>query len=144
MRQIAKVIDVPQKGNTIVEVNRKNDCSGQCHTCAGCKSRTMHTQVKNDVNAKIGDWVVIEIPDRVVLKGAALVYLLPFFLFFAGYLVFSNISHTIGLLAGGVGFIIAVTLAIVVGQHKNVSSAIVAIIQGDEKCLDISDHVKAN
>jgi len=59
-------------------------CAGKssCATLGAWNSRTLEIEVHNDLGAKIGDEVVIEVPDHLVLKSAFTLYGLPMLLFF--------------------------------------------------------------
>ena len=69
-------------------VQRESACSGDCHKCAGCGAvtQTLRLTADNPIGAREGDMVWISSESKTVLKGAALLYLLPPILFLAGYL----------------------------------------------------------
>lgn len=49
-----------------------------------CSSKPRHFKVRNQVHAKVGDEVRVSLPDGVLLRGAAKMYLLPLGLLFVG------------------------------------------------------------
>jgi sigma-E factor negative regulatory protein RseC len=87
MEQKAKVCRLLPNGMAQVMVVRESACSGDCHKCAGCGAakETLLFDAQNAVDAKPGDVVVIQSESGPVLKAAAVLYLLPLVLFFAGY-----------------------------------------------------------
>lgn len=87
MRQRARVARLLPQNRAEVSVVRQSACSGDCHKCAGCGavSQTVTVQAENDIHAMPGDMVYIESGSGVVLRAAALVYLLPLLLLFVGY-----------------------------------------------------------
>ena len=62
-----------------------------------------------------GDKVEIYSDNR-VLGFAALVYLVPLVLFFAGYLLTPNLSESLRYLAGGIGFAAGIAAAVAIDR----------------------------
>lgn len=88
---------------TWIETQRKSAC-GQCSANKGCGTSVLSkvignklTKIKaiNNINAQVGDEVVIGLNEQSLLKGAFVVYMLPLillFLFsFVGQLVSDNL-----------------------------------------------------
>ena len=88
MQQKATVERTLADGKAELLVVRESACSGDCHKCAGCGSvqQTLRVTADNPVRAQRGDIVFIESESAVVLKGAALVYLVPLAAFVAAYI----------------------------------------------------------
>ncbi len=88
MRRKATVAALLPDGRAELLVSRKSACSGDCHSCGGCGAieQTLRLTARNPVGARQGDIVWLESGSRTVLTSAALLYLLPLLLFFAGYL----------------------------------------------------------
>ncbi len=88
MRQKATVERLLPDGRAEVLVVRESACSGDCHKCSGCGSvkQTLRVTAQNLISAQRGDVVYLQSESSVVLKAAALVYLLPLVSFLAGYL----------------------------------------------------------
>jgi len=71
-------------------------CAGKssCSTLGSWNQRTLELLVYNDIGAKVGDEVMIEVPDSLVLKSAYRLYGLPMLLFFAaGVLAYVMSQH---------------------------------------------------
>ena len=88
MRQRATVDRILPGEKAEVLIVRESACSGDCHHCEGCGSvqQTLRIEADNPIGAGRGDIVWLEGESNIVLKGAALVYLLPLLLFLAAYL----------------------------------------------------------
>ena len=88
MRTKATVEDLLPDGRAALLVARESACSGECHKCGGCGAaeQTLRVTAQNPVGARRGDIVWLEMRSAAVLRGAALLYLLPLALFLAGYL----------------------------------------------------------
>lgn len=89
MRRKATVASLLSQNRAELIVRRESACSGECHKCGGCGGveQTLRLQAENPVGARPGDIVWIESETAVVLKAAALVYLLPLLLFLVVYLL---------------------------------------------------------
>ena len=92
---------------------RQSACSGDCHKCSGCGAaqETMMLTVNNPIGAKAGDLVTIESGTGPVLAAAAVLYMLPIVLFFAGYLVGKQLWN-MGALTGGIAFLAGILAAV--------------------------------
>ena len=114
MEQTGKVLRNWGNGMVQVVILRQSACSGDCHKCAGCGAveQKVLLDAHNPIGASIGDTVTVRTESGPVLAGAAILYLLPVVLFFAGYLLGAALWQKGGL-AGGVGFIIGLALAAV-------------------------------
>ena len=86
LKETGQVVSVEGEFAT-VSVVRQSSC-GSCSAKAGCgvqalskvvgqKARTATFQVINSANAKVGEHVVIAIPDATLVKGSAMVYIMP-------------------------------------------------------------------
>ena len=109
MEQTVKVFRLLPDGMAEVTRVRESACSGDCHKCAGCGAakQTMRFEVKNAIGAKPGDMVVIESDTASVLKGAALLYVLPLLTFLTGYIAGEHLWGR-GILAGLAAFVVGV------------------------------------
>ena len=87
MRQKATVDRLLADHMAEVLVVRDSACSGDCPTCAGCGSvtQTLRVTAENQISAQRGEVVYLEGDTAVVLKGAALVYLVPLVTFLVAY-----------------------------------------------------------
>lgn len=74
------VIHAAPDGWAEVIVDRKSACGGcaDTHKCRSCLSATkITTRVLNPANATDGDLVVVSMKSEIVLKGAAVAYIIP-------------------------------------------------------------------
>lgn len=141
MVQTAKVTRLLADGRAEVAVRRQSACGHDCDKCGGgCAELTVRATVavvaENRLRAQIGDTVTVESGTGGILGAAALVYLLPFALFFSGYFLGAGI----GLGAGGgaalgvFGFAVGVALAVLGDRRErrrgSISFKITAIEQG--------------
>ena len=113
MKQIATVTRMIDSGTVEVTVARETACGHDCETCGGCGTTggSISVRARTEIPLAPGDKVEIYSDNR-VLGFAALVYLLPLGLFFAGYLVPSFQRESLRILCGGVGFCAGIALAI--------------------------------
>lgn len=109
MEQTVKVCRLLPDGMAEVMRIRESACSGDCHKCAGCGAakQTMLFEAKNAIGARPGDLVVVESDTASVLKGAALLYVLPLLAFLAGYIAGENLWGR-GILVGVAAFVLGV------------------------------------
>lgn len=84
-------------------MERRSACSGDCHQCGGCGAarETITVSAENLIGAGIGDDVIVETATGTVLKAAAVVYLLPIALFFAGYFLGEALRFFPGVMGAG-------------------------------------------
>ncbi len=114
MQQLVRVRQTHEDGTATVIHVRESACSGDCHKCSGCGAakEAILLEAKNPIGAKPGDLVTIESETGPVLKAAAVMYLLPMVLFFAGYAL-GAILWQRGGLVGGLAFLASIGLAVV-------------------------------
>ena len=87
MTQQVKVLETFADGTAKVIHIRQSACSGDCHQCSGCgaQQEKLILTVENPIGAERGDLVILHCESGPVLKAAAVLYMLPLVLFFAGY-----------------------------------------------------------
>ena len=114
MQQLVRVRQTHEDGTATVIHVRESACSGDCHKCSGCGAakEAILLEAKNPIGARPGDLVTIESETGPVLKAAAVMYLLPMVLFFAGYAL-GAILWQRGGLVGGLAFLASIGLAVV-------------------------------
>ena len=110
MRQKATVDRLLADNMAEVLVVRESACSGDCHKCAGCGSvtQTLRVTAENRISAQRGDVVYLEGDTAVVLRGAALVYLVPLVTFLIAYFAAMSLGSwaiLIGIIAFALGMI---------------------------------------
>lgn len=112
MEQLVKIRSCNPDGTAQVLHIRQSACSGDCHKCSGCGAvqEKMVFTARNPIGAKPGDVVTIEAKTGPVLKAAAMLYVLPLILFFAGWAV-GTLWQKPGL-TGGAGFALGIVLAV--------------------------------
>ena len=120
MRTKATVDAVLPDGRAALLVARESACSGDCHKCGGCGAveQTLRVTAQNPVGARRGDIVWLEMRSAAVLRGAALLYLLPLALFLAGYLAAYSLGAWAAAL-GAAGFALGLIPAVVRDRRLN-------------------------
>lgn len=104
MEQIVRVREVYDDGTAQVTLVRESACSGDCHKCSGCGAakQTLLVTAQNAIGASVGEWVRLRSDTAPVMKGAAVLYILPLVLFFVGYAI--GAAWSLGAWFGGIGF----------------------------------------
>lgn len=116
MQKEARVIALHEKNTAELAVQRDTAC-GDCASCGGCAAGTVRVTVENTLHAAVGDVVVIETATGAVIRVAALVYLLPLVLFFAGYAIGAALGF-LPLLLGGIGFTVSLLAAVLFNRRQ--------------------------
>lgn len=123
MIQEGKIIKLLEDDMVRVEVMRQSACGRDCRTCAGgcaaAETQMLYIEAKNETGAKVGDYVVLEGESSKVLGMAALTYMLPLVLFFAGFVVLSlfGVSEGLAIATGGVGFLLGILAAVLYSRR---------------------------
>jgi sigma-E factor negative regulatory protein RseC len=82
----------------LVEVSfQQSSACAKCGLCHDVGEGMVGIEAVNDIRAKRGDIVEIEIPSQEVVKGSVVVFLLPIFFLIIGYLVGSALMRLFGL-----------------------------------------------
>ena len=113
MEQLVRVKEAHENGTATVFVIRESACSGDCHKCSGCGAakETIVLTAVNPIGAARGDLVKVESETAPVLKAAAVLYMLPLVLFFAGYALAAALGISGGL-GGGLAFAASIALIV--------------------------------
>ncbi len=91
----AQVIEV-KDGQLVLQAQTQSSC-GSCEASKGCGTSLLtkvvgrkftHFQVENNINAKVGDTVIVGIAEDALLKGSMMIYILPVF----GMLLFAVLA----------------------------------------------------
>lgn len=141
MTQNAVVKELSGDGWATIEVRRVSACGHDCSQCGGgCAELTRSGPVtvlaRNPVGARPGDRVVVESSSRSILGFAAVVYLLPLALFFAGYFLAGVLGAGEGLALALGGACFALSLAIAVFTDRRAAKrsrelfSIVSVLPG--------------
>ena len=114
MEQIVRVRQTFENGSAQVLHIRQSACSGDCHKCSGCGAAQegIMLTVDNPIGAAPGDLVTIEAATGPVLRGAAVLYMMPLLLFFLGYAL-GAVVWSKGGLVGCLSFLLGIALVIV-------------------------------
>ena len=114
MDQIVRVKRTYEDGTAQVICIRESACSGDCHKCSGCGAakEAILLTAENPIGAGVGDFVNIRSETGPVLKAAAVLYMLPLVLFFAGYALAAALDQS-GALFGALAFMLSIVLIVV-------------------------------
>ena len=113
MEQIVRIKKVNDDGTAVVLCIRESACSGDCHKCSGCGAakESILLTADNAIGADVGDLVVLRSETAPVLKAAAVLYMMPLMLFFAGYGL-AAVLNLPGALLGGAAFVLSIVLIV--------------------------------
>ena len=113
MEQIVRVRQTLEDGTARVLHIRQSACSGDCHKCSGCGAAQegIELTAANPIGARSGDLVTIEAATGPVLRGAAVLYMMPLLLFFLGYALGAVWGR--GGLGGCLSFLLGIALVVV-------------------------------
>ena len=87
MTQTATVEQILADGRVRIAVARQTACGHDCENCAGCGAQagTVRAVAQDPLGVSVGDRVEVVSENRQIIGIAAVVYLVPFAAFFAGY-----------------------------------------------------------
>ena len=131
MEQLVRVKKTFDDGTALVIHVREIACSGDCHKCSGCGAakEAMLFTADNPLGARTGDLVKVVSQSAPVLKGAAVLYVLPLVLFFLGYYL-GTLPGNFGVLGGCLGFLLGCAGVVVydrkVMRRQNIGYTITA------------------
>ena len=113
MEQIVRIREVYDDGTARVICIRESACSGDCHKCSGCGAakEAILLTADNAIGAEAGDLVTLRSETAPVLKAAAVLYMMPLVLFFAGYAL-AAVLELSGALCGGIAFALSIVLIV--------------------------------
>lgn len=126
---VKKILDTT---HAEIEVQRQSACGHDCSKCGGCGTPTERIQAiaVNSVHADVGDIVTVEGSSKQILGMAAVVYAIPLVLFFVLYGICAafHAPEAISILAGFIGFISGIWVAIRRNHRMKASGEIVFTI----------------
>lgn len=113
MEQLVRVREVYDNGTAQVVHIRESACSGDCHKCSGCGAakETLLLLAQNPIGARAGELVKLRSDTAPVMKAAAVLYILPLVLFFAGYFAGAALWNS-GALVGCLSFAVGIAGAV--------------------------------
>ena len=131
MEQLVRVKEVFDDGTATVIHVRESACSGDCHKCSGCGAakETIALKAQNPIGAAGGDLVTLESATGPVLKAAAVLYMLPMVLFFAGYAV-GDVLWKHGTLVGCLAFVASIVLIVLYDRKLGKTDKTIYTITG--------------
>lgn len=131
MEQLVRVKETFEDGTALVIHVRESACSGDCHKCSGCGAakETILLKAVNPIGAERGDLVRMESASGPVLKAAAVLYILPMLLFFAGYFAGDALWQR-GALIGCLSFAAGIALAVFYDRRLAKTSKTIYTITG--------------
>ena len=131
MEQIVRVKRVTDDGRAEVLHIRESACSGDCHKCSGCGAakEAIVLVADNPIGAAVGDFVKISSDSGPVLRGAAVLYMMPLGLFFLGYAL-GAVAWGRGGLAGCLAFVLGIALAVLYDRRMAAKNQTVYTITG--------------
>jgi len=100
----------------------------------------MELSVANPVGAAVGDTVVVEVPDQLILKSAFQLYGLPMLLFFVMGVIAYQLSPVLGLLDRDLWAAISGILAVVIYYFIVGRSTSSEKVRLDAKIVGIQTH----
>ena len=149
------VIRVEKDGWAQVATERKGSCDGcgpghNCHSCLS--SSKIVTRVLNKAGAKAGDLVTVSLDSNMILKNAAVLYLLPIVGLVASALLGADLSvdwgvsetgTAIGFGAAGLclGFFIAVFISKQMSADDRLTPIISRIIQSGSEYAPLLQNI---
>ena len=124
-------------------VVRDTACGHDCASCGGCESdgeREVLALAENEAGARPGDTVLVESASSRVLGIAAVVYLVPFVLFFGLYLLAGALgaSNVVSMILAVAGFFAGAALDLLLNRRlKGERKAALRIVGIQHPCSDM-------
>lgn len=91
------VVDKVVAGNIVEVAFQRTEACSKCQLCHGLPENMVGIEAINEVGAKRGDIVEIEIPSQEVVKGSLVVFVVPILFLVVGYLLFSTLFSFLAL-----------------------------------------------
>jgi sigma-E factor negative regulatory protein RseC len=76
---------------------KKSEACAKCGACRDVGEEMAAIEAANEIGAKQGDEVEIEIPSLQIFKGSIIVFLIPIFFLIAGYLIGAAFMRLLGM-----------------------------------------------
>lgn len=98
MDQIGYVVDTKDE-IAVVDVRRTSACGDNCNSCGGgCNIPAMRVEIKNTIQAKVGNFVEIEMETKSLMKSAFIAYIIPLVMLIGGIAggiyIFQSMGYT--------------------------------------------------
>ena len=94
---------------------KKNDACAKCGVCHEMGEGMVGIEAANELGAKPGDIVELEVQSEEIIKGSMVLFLMPIFFLVAGYLIGSAIvrSFGFGIAEETAGIVLGITALII-------------------------------
>ena len=111
MEQIGEVVELRGK-KALVRIHRVSACGENCESCqGGCKPTSSLTEAVNDISAKVGDTVKIQMNSLSYMLLAFIGYILPLIICIATYFIAKKFTdNTVIADASAIGSLIGILL----------------------------------
>lgn len=130
MRETGSIIAVSGKTATI-QLLQGDKCEG-CNVCSAFGENKMHVDALNNIGAKVGDLVEVDVEPKEVLKSSMIVFIFPLLMMIVGYFVGGKIAphhgEGAGILGSISGLILAFLLIKVTDRRRNADDVNPAVI----------------
>jgi sigma-E factor negative regulatory protein RseC len=86
IEQQARVVEI-KEGKLLLQVQRQSAC-GSCSASKGCGTSVLSNivgqkfsrlQADNNINASVGDMVVVALPEKALVRASVVMYIIPVF-----------------------------------------------------------------
>ncbi|WP_026475771.1 SoxR reducing system RseC family protein [Alkaliphilus transvaalensis] len=96
MKQVGIVTSV--EGKTAKVLMQRHSSCGDCHACKmGDENTKLEIKVLNEAQAKVGEWVTVDMRDQDVLTAAFMVYVIPLLTLLFGVISGNFILNAMGI-----------------------------------------------
>ena len=92
MEQVGRVLEI-KEGKALVQITRATACYDNCAHCGGCQSTSLTVLAENNISAKTGQMVKIEMTAQRVIFAAFMIYIMPLIVLFSSYIGFYSLSN---------------------------------------------------
>jgi len=95
MEQIGEIVELHGK-KALVRIQRTSSCGENCAECeGGCKPTSSVVQANNNISAKVGDTVKIQMNSLAFMSLAFIGYILPIIVCIATYFIVSSFTDNV-------------------------------------------------
>ncbi|MBN2057844.1 MAG: SoxR reducing system RseC family protein [Candidatus Saganbacteria bacterium] len=91
------VVAGPVRGNIVLIAFQRSAACDKCRLCHNVGEGLVGIEAVNDLGAKQGDIVEIEIPSQVIVKASFIVFIVPVLGLLLGYVIGSTLARILGL-----------------------------------------------
>ncbi|OGC23300.1 hypothetical protein A2291_06530 [candidate division WOR-1 bacterium RIFOXYB2_FULL_42_35] len=91
------IVDKLVAGNIVEVAFKRTAACEKCQLCHNLPENMVGIEAVNEIGAKQGDIVELEIPGQEIVKGSLVVFILPILFLVVGYLLASTLLNLLGL-----------------------------------------------